>query len=644
MSSKPKDHTKTIATMKSVIGDLKKSVNKITKEKEKEAEQATERATPEDHQAALQHFATQYKMAKVNKDDAAAADHARAYHDYAHKLSNIYHKKLKEDMDICNICKVDPCVCDESHGFVNEGKMGEKAAGDLDFHPEIKNDDPPFDKPYKRKPATVTDKSGAKHTALSRVRDLARRSLKKEEVEQVDELNVMTLSRYASKARSQSMDKNNPKRYKRGSGAAKAYDKIHRGEYSEGHVPDHSGVLNKSDAGTMSKVAALMAKERQGKSVPKKPTGEYDRKVTSYLKKKYQKEEVEQVDEISKELANRYMYSAFSDRKKTDDKMLDLQNKQSEGGKFFRSHKKISKLLAKSNNRTTGISRALDRLQKEEVEQVNEISDKAKQNYLNAARKDREELAPQKRAPDRDQANWARKKDDNRRAGINKVKSHLTPGTVGHAKVQARRMGEEVEQFDEAVTVDKKKYSWGKMITVHHGSDTSYPLHPEHQAAIKKLRPGMKTTFKDETGRQIHAHREGDQVHLVHHNTGSSTAKKTTVGYHHFDESYNPYDLHEIKMSDDEYSKNVENYGKRATNLLKHSWSQHDVSKEKEKAGDKAGAEKAKSTGSRAHKLFLKAWKKHESKPGNKEKAIQRTMSGASDYYRSKKPGQYTGD
>jgi len=97
--------------------------------------------------------------------------------------------------------------------------------------------------------------------------------------------------------------------------------------------------------------------------------------------------------------------------------------------------------------------------------------------------------------------------------------------------------------LDEAVTVDKKKYSWGKMVTVHQGSDTSYPLHPEHQAAIKKLRPGMKTTFKDETGRQIHAHREGDDVHLVHHNTGTSTAKKTTVPYHHFDEGYTENDI-----------------------------------------------------------------------------------------------------
>ena len=30
--------------------------------------------------------------------------------------------KLKEDMDICNHCQHDPCICDDSHGFVTETK------------------------------------------------------------------------------------------------------------------------------------------------------------------------------------------------------------------------------------------------------------------------------------------------------------------------------------------------------------------------------------------------------------------------------------------------------------------------------------------------------------------------------------------
>jgi hypothetical protein len=86
----------------------------------------------------------------------------------------------------------------------------------------------------------------------------------------------------------------------------------------------------------------------------------------------------------------------------------------------------------------------------------------------------------------------------------------------------------------EAVSVKKEKHSWGTMMTVHHGSDTSYPLHPEHQSAIKKLRPGMKTTFKDETNSSVHAHREGDTVHLTRPKTGSTV---TALPYHHFDTS-----------------------------------------------------------------------------------------------------------
>ena len=105
-----------------------------------------------------------------------------------------------------------------------------------------------------------------------------------------------------------------------------------------------------------------------------------------------------------------------------------------------------------------------------------------------------------------------------------------------------------------------------------------------------------------------------------------------------------PAAVNEIKMSDDDYKSNVDSYGKRATNLLKHSWSQHDASKEKAKAGDKEGAAKASATGSRAHKLFLKAKAKHLSNPETAERERKKVMSGASDYYASKKPGEYTGD
>jgi hypothetical protein len=91
----------------------------------------------------------------------------------------------------------------------------------------------------------------------------------------------------------------------------------------------------------------------------------------------------------------------------------------------------------------------------------------------------------------------------------------------------------EEQELDEAVTVKKDNYSWGKMVTVHHGSETSYPLHPEHQEAIKKLKDGEHTSFKDETNRKVTAHREGDKVHL----SGAGTNKRTTVSHSHFSES-----------------------------------------------------------------------------------------------------------
>ena len=101
-----------------------------------------------------------------------------------------------------------------------------------------------------------------------------------------------------------------------------------------------------------------------------------------------------------------------------------------------------------------------------------------------------------------------------------------------------KKVKEETE-LEEAVTVKKQDYSWGKMVTVHHGSDTSYPLHPEHQKKIAGLKHGEKTSFKDETGSTVHAEREDDKVHLSSKNTN----KKTTVAHSHFSESVNKSDV-----------------------------------------------------------------------------------------------------
>jgi hypothetical protein len=90
---------------------------------------------------------------------------------------------------------------------------------------------------------------------------------------------------------------------------------------------------------------------------------------------------------------------------------------------------------------------------------------------------------------------------------------------------------EETEELEEA-TVKTQKYEGGKVMTVHHGASHSYPLHPEHQEAIRNLKHGEKTSFKDETGAKVNVHRDVQDVHF----TSNKTSTKTTVPYSHFSE------------------------------------------------------------------------------------------------------------
>jgi len=84
---------------------------------------------------------------------------------------------------------------------------------------------------------------------------------------------------------------------------------------------------------------------------------------------------------------------------------------------------------------------------------------------------------------------------------------------------------EEIEELEEA-TVKTQKYSWGTMKTVHHGSDFSIPLHPEHHEAIAKLKDQQEHKFKDETNRHWTAKRSGDDVHFHSANDGPKTTVK----------------------------------------------------------------------------------------------------------------------
>jgi len=83
----------------------------------------------------------------------------------------------------------------------------------------------------------------------------------------------------------------------------------------------------------------------------------------------------------------------------------------------------------------------------------------------------------------------------------------------------------EEQEITEA-TVKTQKYSWGTMKTVHHGSDFSIPLHPEHHKEIAKLKDQQEHKFKTEDGKHWTAKRSGDDVHFQGANGGSSTKVK----------------------------------------------------------------------------------------------------------------------
>lgn len=66
----------------------------------------------------------------------------------------------------------------------------------------------------------------------------------------------------------------------------------------------------------------------------------------------------------------------------------------------------------------------------------------------------------------------------------------------------------------EHVKIHKQKINGGKVITIKKGASTTAVLHPEHQEAIKNLKHGESTSFKDEQGKNWDATRERHEVHL----------------------------------------------------------------------------------------------------------------------------------
>lgn len=233
--------------------------------------------------------------------------------------------------------------------------------------------------------------------------------------------------------------------------------------------------------------------------------------------------------------------------------------------------------------------RKMKKMRGESVEQIDEISSGLATSYKDKATSS---MNRAQGAADTHARHYANNHKDSSLASHQKFAAKVDKRKAGIAAAD-KRIKEEAEQIEEAVSVKKQDYSWGKMVTVHHGADTSYPLHPEHQAAIKKLKDGEHTSFTDETNRKVTAHREGEHVHL----SSKGSSRKTTVAHSHFNESLD-YDKIRAdaadhlkksidKQSDDRIAalknpKKPESFlsrvGRKQINMVKGAW--HGLTKE----------------------------------------------------------------
>lgn len=199
--------------------------------------------------------------------------------------------------------------------------------------------------------------------------------------------------------------------------------------------------------------------------------------------------------------------------------------------------------------------------------------------------------------------------------------------------VKTSKMKKEEVGLDEAVQVNKKNYSWGKMITVRHGSSHSFPLHPEHQEKIKNLKDGESTAFKDETGSHVTASREGDKVHLKLRGVN----QKTTVAHSHFTESI---DYSKEKPNKYVIYKHKDKYGVSQDTGTGYNWD-HSYHHGYHDTVDAAKAWAAKHAGKYPHKIEVKeeveldetslndlVWSKNVTKPGSSKQVIKKYNPG----------------
>jgi len=267
--------------------------------------------------------------------------------------------------------------------------------------------DVPFDGPYTKTPATTKDKSGAVHTAMSRAKHLAKQAMKnvKEEAEQIDEISKKTVDDYKTMVAIRTLsaiqkgETEIAKSKQRIAGLKRANTRLAKEEVEEfeeqapvAPVPDKKYIKgtpeHKAYKATKKPINGMPTNVKEAlKGNQHKIDKNKNGKIDAHDFKLLRKEEVEQLDELSKGTLGSYIKKASNDlankgaalgKKQADADEVDrytnrhMPNQSDERERMRKavgaSHDDINKVRSGAIKRNKNIGKAVDRLSKEEFE------------------------------------------------------------------------------------------------------------------------------------------------------------------------------------------------------------------------------------------------------------------------------------
>lgn len=264
-------------------------------------------------------------------------------------------------------------------------------------------------------------------------------------------------------------------------------------DMEEGYVPTSDEPSDK-DKNTADKVRALLAKEKKLKKESIDPSLEDELKATRQTKKsvadakkKYAKEEVEQIDELSKGTLGSYIKKSVP----------EIVGKTSSALLANNPDKSVNRKLG---NRIRGVNKATDKLTKEEQDFIDSLNtetlDEAEKNLTglpkSTAEKNKQYIevthvsGNKKRVPVH---------PTNAFKALNRYRNDVTTKS-------ARIVSEETEIVEAR---GRPKKNAGKDFTIHPKTkEKLYHSNPEHMARIEKLQKnGILAKPKTEAGQHI---------------------------------------------------------------------------------------------------------------------------------------------